>query len=201
MIPANSSSSSTGLLLSGGLDSAILLGHLLGQGQRVQPFYIRSHLRWEAAELHAVRLFLAAVARPGLANLVVLDLPLADLYQDRHWSLSGHVPDAATPDEAVYLPGRNPLLLIKAALWCQLHGIPRLALALLASNPFADATAQFFESYQKALTLAAGRPIELLRPFAQLHKPEVMQLGTRPAAGVDLLLPVAGCEPALRPVQ
>ena len=53
-----------------------------------------------------------------------------------------------TPDDAVYLPGRNPLLLVKAVVWCHLHGIDQLALAPLGSNPFADATDEFFAEFR-----------------------------------------------------
>jgi 7-cyano-7-deazaguanine synthase len=173
------SQSSIGLLASGGLDSCILLGHLLDQNIQVQPFYVRCGLLWEREELAALRQFCATFKSPQLKPLVVLDLPLADLYQ-RHWSIDGRqIPDAATPDEAVYLPGRNPLLLIKAALWCQLNGIDRLALAILASNPFADATEAFFEAFQTALRLATGKALVIERPFAHLHKTKIMQLGQR----------------------
>lgn len=174
---ANRQEPHVGLLLSGGLDSSILLTHFLSQGQRVQPFYIRSNLIWEKAELRALRQFLRAVASPGLEELVVLDLPLDDLY-DGHWSLSGEqTPGAETPDEAVYLPGRNPLLVIKAALWCQMRGIHRLALAPLGSNPFADATDDFFDEFQSALSRAASAEIRIERPFANLDKRQVMELG------------------------
>lgn len=170
-------SDAVGLLISGGLDSCILLGHLLKRGELVQPFYIRSGLLWEAEELAAIRRFSASLASPGLQELVVLELPLTDVYGD-HWSVSGEqIPDQSTPDEAVYLPGRNPLLLIKPALWCQMHGIARLALGVLASNPFPDATEKFFDSYQTALSLATGNPLVIERPLAHLHKPEVMRLG------------------------
>jgi 7-cyano-7-deazaguanine synthase len=166
-----------GLLLSGGLDSAILLGHLLAAGHRVQPFYIRSHLHWEAAEETAARRFLAALRCPHLAELVTLEMPVADLYRN-HWSVTGRqVPDANSPDEAVYLPGRNALLVIKAALWCQLHGIRELALAPLSSNPFADATDDFFESFEATLNLAGDGTVRISRPFGHLHKRDVMLLG------------------------
>ena len=73
--------------------------------------------------------------RLGEEGGAVLDLPLADLY-DNHWSIHGkNVPGPDTPDDAVFLPGRNALLVIKAALWCQNHEIETLALAPLASNP------------------------------------------------------------------
>jgi 7-cyano-7-deazaguanine synthase len=174
---STSSRSSVGLLASGGLDSCILLAHLVQRGERVQPFYIRGGLLWEAEELRALRRFCEALASPRLAALVVLEMPLADLY-GRHWSVDGRrTPDAATPDEAVYLPGRNPLLLIKAALWCQLKQIDRLALAVLASNPFPDATGRFFEAFETALRLACGKPLAIERPFSHLHKTDVMRLG------------------------
>jgi 7-cyano-7-deazaguanine synthase len=170
----------TGLLLSGGLDSSILLGHLLDTGHRVQPFYIRSQLVWEEEELRAVRRLLEAIHSPksgGLGNLVVLDLPLADLYGG-HWSVTGvGIPDHTTPDEAVYLPGRNALLVLKAAVWCQLNGIGQLALGVLGSNPFTDAAAGFFEALESALELALDAPIRIVRPFSQLDKRRVMELG------------------------
>ena len=176
---AHGHSSTIGLLLSGGLDSAILLGQLIAQGREVQPFYVRSNLAWEAEELRSVRSFVEELAAPAVEELVVFELPLADLYAADHWSRSGsEIPDAASPDEAVYLPGRNPLLLIKPALWCQMHGIEVLALATLGSNPFSDATGEFFTSFQNSLGLAAGRPLQIVRPFERLHKSEVMRLGS-----------------------
>ena len=112
----NASPSTIGLLASGGLDSSILLGHLLGGGRRVQPFFVRAGLRWEDAERRQLGKFLRVLASPRLAELVVLDLPLADLYGD-HWSVTGRgVPEFASPDAAVYLPGRNALLLVKLVL-------------------------------------------------------------------------------------
>jgi 7-cyano-7-deazaguanine synthase len=178
-MPQDVSPATIALLLSGGLDSSILLGHLLDEGHRVQPFYVRSQLAWEEEELRAAKRFVAALASPRVEDLVVLEMPLGDVYGD-HWSLTGHgVPDAASPDAAVYLPGRNALLLIKAALWCQLHGIGQLALAVLRSNPFRDATPEFFADLEAALGRATGSPIQFLRPLADLGKRQVMELGRR----------------------
>ena len=183
-----------GLLLSGGLDSSILLGHLLDRGHGVQPFYIRSQLVWEREELRAVRRFLQAIRSPRLGDLVVLDLPLSDLYGD-HWSVTGRgIPDGATPDEAVYLPGRNALLIVKAAVWCQLHGVAQLALGVLGSNPFADATPGFFEALESALQCPPDGRVRILRPFAQLDKRQVMQRGRGLPLGLTFscLAPVGG---------
>ena len=164
-------------MLSGGLDSCILLGHLAGQGYKVQPFYIRSQLRWEDEEQRAIAAFLQAVDKENIERLVVLEMPLKDLY-GRHWSTDGQdVPDANTADDAVYLPGRNALLIIKASIWCRLSGIGQLALAVLGSNPFGDATAEFFADFESALGRATGERVKVLRPFAQFDKRQVMRLG------------------------
>jgi len=174
---SQSPNTTIGLLLSGGLDSSILLGHLLRQGRRVRPFYVRSGLCWETAELDALSRFLKALDCEPLDQLVVLELPLGDLYND-HWSLTGTgVPSAETPDEAVYLPGRNALLVIKALLWCHLRGIDQLALAPLQSNPFPDASDSFFKTFSQAMNTAAAGQVETVRPFSHLDKREVMLLG------------------------
>jgi 7-cyano-7-deazaguanine synthase len=177
MTPSSSKRATVGLLLSGGLDSAILLGQLLAGGRTVRPFYVRSQLVWQQAELRAVRALLRAMRRETLEPLVVLDMPLGDLYGD-HWSTTGKdTPRAGTPDEAVYLPGRNLLLALKPALWCAMHGIEELALAVLAANPFSDATTNFFRDFEAAIRRATGNRVRMSRPFDGLEKTDVLTLG------------------------
>src|SRR3954447_4836673 len=156
----------TGLLLSGGVDSAVLLDQLLGRGWQVVPFYVRTGCVWESSELDAVERFVATLQQSASASrilreLIVFDMPLADLYGD-HWSLSGaNVPDDHTRDEAVYLPGHNPLHLIKPAIWCRMHGIGHLTLATLANNPFPDATPAFFARFEEMLREAFGGRVDI----------------------------------------
>lgn len=167
----------TGVLLSGGLDSSILLAYLLRQGTPVQPIYLRTGVVWQCEELRAVRAFLKAIAEPALGELAILELPLGDLYQG-HWSVTGRqTPGWDSPDDAVFLPGRNALLLLKPTVWCQMHGIGRLALGVLGSNPFPDATAEFFAAWERATSLGLGTAVQIVRPFERLGKREVMQLG------------------------
>lgn len=174
---AGANSDTIGVLASGGLDSSILIGHLLREGRRVQPFYIRTGVFWQRAELPALERYLAAVATGDLEKLVVLEMPLADLY-DGHWSLTGReVPGADSPDEAVFLPGRNSLLLVKAAIYCQLYGIGELALAPLGTSPFEDASTAFLRDFQAALNRGAANPVTLTLPFRERNKQYVMSLG------------------------
>jgi 7-cyano-7-deazaguanine synthase len=169
--------SATGILLSGGLDSAILAARLLDDGHEVQPFYVRSGVIWETRELAAATQFLAARHTARLRPLVVLDMPVRDVYAG-HWSVTGAgTPGADTPDDAVYLPGRNALLLVKAAVWCQLHGVRRLALAPLGTSPFADASTEFIQRFQSAVNCGAPTHLEIVLPFARMNKRQVMQMG------------------------
>ncbi len=181
------------VLVSGGLDSAVLLAEALGIREAVFPLYVRCGLLWETAELdHLVR-FLAELACPVLRPLVVLDQPTQDLYGD-HWSLTGvHVPGADTPDEAVFLPGRNVLLLTKALLWCHLNGVDALALAPLESNPFPDATPAFFAACAAVVNQAVGGRVVVRQPYRGLHKVDVLRRGRR--------LPLALTFSCLRPVD
>jgi 7-cyano-7-deazaguanine synthase len=166
-----------GVLASGGLDSSILIGHLLRQGRRVQPFYIRTGLQWQGEELSALERFLSAMGTGRLGTLVCLELPLSDLY-DGHWSVTGRgTPGAESADEAVYLPGRNALLIVKAAVWCQLHGIGELALAPLGTSPFEDAGAGFLRDFQAAINRGVEHVVRLSLPFGESNKRQVMSLG------------------------
>jgi 7-cyano-7-deazaguanine synthase len=205
------------VLVSGGLDSAILLGEALRRlpARTVHPLYIRTGLLWEPTELQFLQRYLDALAplttpppRPTeqqdsdssqvllrgiealgipftlramqgskLEPLCILDMPVGDLY-GQHWSLTGEdVPGADTPDEAVFLPGRNVLLLSKALLWCHLHGVSAVALGTLGGNPFPDATPAFFDGFARLVSEAVGGAVQVQRPFQQLSKVEVMRRG------------------------
>src|SRR5262249_34042816 len=154
------------------LDSAILLAEALQSRLLVQPLYVRSGLFWEPAEIAHLCRYLEALNSPNLAPLRILDLPVADLY-DAHWSITGNdVPDAASQDSAVFLPGRNVLLLAKAILWCHLHSVSAVALAPLASNPFPDATPDFFNAYESVVNQAVAGTVRVLRPYTGITKQE-----------------------------
>ncbi len=182
------------VLVSGGLDSAILLGEALRSCSAVHPLYVRHGLSWEPVELSHLRRFVEAAHAPALRPLSVLEMPVADLYGD-HWSVTGRgVPGADTPDEAVFLPGRNVLLLSKAMLWCHLRGVPAVALAPLESNPFPDATPAFFADFERVVNQAVDGSVRVLRPYLGLTKTAVMGRGRDLPLGLTFscIRPVGG---------
>jgi 7-cyano-7-deazaguanine synthase len=165
------------VLASGGLDSAVLVAELLRQGARVHPVYVRFGLAWEPVEEAHLGRFLTTLARPGPEPLVVLEAPIAPVY-GTHWSVSGeHVPDDATDDDAVYLPGRNLLLLAQPSVWCALHGVHTIALGTLKGNPFPDSTPEFFHDLAALVERGMDHPFDIVTPFAALGKSDVLELG------------------------
>lgn len=155
-----------------------MVSELLREHRPVQPLYVRSNLVWEQEEKQSLRRYLQAVHSPWLRDLVELDLPLTDLYGE-HWSTNGEgTPALDSADEAVFLPGRNALLVVKAAVWCQLNDVCELALAPLGTSPFADATQQFFGHAQAMFNCYnATKPLRIVLPFSQFDKRQVMERG------------------------
>jgi 7-cyano-7-deazaguanine synthase len=176
--PPPSAPAPLAVLVSGGLDSAILLAEAVGAYPAVFPLYVRTGLYWEPVEFVYLTGFLAALRAPNLRPLQVLEQPVADVY-GAHWSVSGTgVPVAGTPDEDVYLPGRNVFLLAKALVWCHLNGVPEIATAPLSCNPFPDATPEFYDGFAALVGRAVGAsPARVLRPYAALHKTDVLHRG------------------------
>jgi 7-cyano-7-deazaguanine synthase len=168
------------VLASGGLDSSVLLGTVARRAE-VHPLYVRCGLAWERAEQALLARFLRALARrPGmrLAPLVRLSLPATALYGAAHWSVSGRgVPGARAALASNYLPGRNLLLGSVAAVHCARRRIPALALAVLADNPFPDATPAFLDGLGRLASRALGTRIVVRAPFRRLGKDAVIRRG------------------------
>ena len=166
-----------GILVSGGLDSCVLTGLLGMESRSIQPIVIHAGLQWESVEFSSLQAFLAALKNPRILSPRLISLPARDLY-DNHWSLNGReVPGYDSADEEVYLPGRNLLLLSKAAVFCALQKIPILAMGLLKGNPFPDATPEFLASFERTVECAMSFPLKILTPFREMTKTEILFRG------------------------
>jgi 7-cyano-7-deazaguanine synthase len=165
------------VLVSGGLDSASLVAELLSEGAVVHPIYVRFGLAWEPTEEAYLRRFLDTLKSPAPEPLTVLNVPIASIY-GTHWSVSGEaVPDERSADEAVYLPGRNLLLLAQPSVWCALNGVHIIALGTLKGNPFPDNSREFFDDFGALVQRGMGHSLEVITPFAGLTKADVLALG------------------------
>jgi 7-cyano-7-deazaguanine synthase len=165
------------VLVSGGIESSILLADSVRTHDKVYPLYMRSGHYWENVEFDHLTRFVSALNSPAVSSIVVLEMPMADLYPG-HWSITGQgIPDEESDDHKVFLPGRNVFLLSKAMVWCQLSGVGIVALGALATNPFPDATPEFFARFPEVVNQAIGGSVKVDLPYATLSKIEVLRLG------------------------
>lgn len=184
------------VLLSGGLDSAVLLAEEAARGP-VQPIYVAAGLAWESAERAMVDALLESDALRGrVRDLVALSVDMRDVYAASHWAVTGTPPAYHTPDEDVYLPGRNIVLLSKAGVYCATAGIDRIVLGTLGHNPFPDATPEFRAAMGRALSLGLAHGLTIEAPYAQIEKTEVVRRGAALGFPFELTLscmsPVSG---------
>jgi 7-cyano-7-deazaguanine synthase len=186
----------TALLLSGGLDSAVLLADEADAGD-VQPIYVSVGLAWEGAERAMVEQLLASRPLQARAHrvwpLVSLSVDMRDVYAATHWAMEGRPPGYHTPDEDVYLPGRNVILLGKASVFCAATGLDRLVMGTLAHNPFPDATPEFRAAMATALSLGLAHNLRIDAPYAGTSKADVVRRGA--ALGVPFELTMSCMNP------
>jgi 7-cyano-7-deazaguanine synthase len=183
------------VLLSGGLDSAVLLAHE-AEHTRVHPVYVSVGLAWEAAERAMIARLLAAPVFDGRsAPLASVEFTMRDVYSPSHWAVQGTPPAYDAPDEDVYLAGRNLVLLTKAGVIAASRKIARIALGPLAGNPFPDATPEFFAAMGQALSLGLNHAITVVTPLASMNKEDVIRRGA--ALGVPLEHTLSCMNPAV----
>ena len=178
------------VLFSSGLDSAVLLAHAAQRSAAtIQPVYVSAGLAWEPEEREMAARFLAASKFAAtIVPLAALTVDMRDVYPPSHWAVRGDPPGYDTPDEDVYLEGRNIVLLSKASVLMARARIPHVLIGPLAGNPFPDATATFFESMGRALSLGLDTSITIDAPFAAMKKAEVIRLGRSLGVRFELTL-------------
>ena len=176
------------VLFSGGLDSAVLLALELRTHAPVHPVHVRAGLAWEDAERRAIDRLLATPSFVGAAPLSTIVVDMRDVYPATHWAVTGQPPAYDTPDEDVYLEGRNIVLLSKTGVLCARLKVNRIALGPLSNNPFPDASPEFFQTMARTLSLGLARDIDIATPLTDRHKEDVVRLGVELGVPLELSL-------------
>ena len=104
--------------------------------------------------------------------------------RDVYPATTGPSRDAAgyhTPDEDVYLPGRNIILLGKTGVFCAAAGIGRLVLGTLDHNPFPDAHRHSARRWRPRSRLGLGARLTIDAPFARASKAKSSAAASRSA--------------------
>jgi 7-cyano-7-deazaguanine synthase len=194
---AAASANRCAVLFSGGLDSAVLAAEAATRGS-VHVLYVSVGFAWEAEEqAMAARLFARAPFAGAVDPPVHLHFDMRDVFPPSHWAVRGEPPAFDTPDEDVYLDGRNVILLSKAAVY-MVRAVDKpqritLLLGTLAGNPFPDATPAFFDTMSRALSLGLDARIAIDAPFSARDKADVIRKGI--ALGVPLELTLSCMQP------
>ncbi len=102
--------------------------------------------------------------------------------------MRGEAPAFDTPDEDVYLEGRNLVLLSKTAVFAARTASTLIVIGPLAGNPFPDARPEFFEAMARALSLGLDTTIAIEAPFLALHKSDVIKVGMELGVPFELTL-------------
>ena len=171
------------VLLSGGMDSAVLLYHLLSQDYDVRALTVHYGQR-HAREIASAREIAAGVGVPhDVCNLETLRELLSGSSQtdDTIAVPQGHYTDLVMKQTVV--PNRNMLLLAVAAATAISHGMNTVAYAAHAGDHciYPDCRPEFVAALRGALALCHyDGGVQLIAPFAQSHtKSDLVTLGTQ----------------------
>lgn len=135
--------------------------------------YVACGFVWESAEKrHLHRLLSRMGIDTGRLKIVSYPFPA----QEALWAAGkGPVPDAASPDAAVYLPARNLLLLTAATPFALSLPAGEVWIGSLRGNPFDDAGPVFLSRFQSLVRRAYGCRIRFVAPLQKMEKREVVR--------------------------
>ena len=164
-----------------------------GRQAPVVALYVSVGFAWEPEERRVAAELIATAPFAGLAGFVELSFDMRDVFPATHWAVRGTPPAYDTPDEDVFIDGRNVILLSKAAVYMAAAVRPRpeavtLLIGPLAGNPFPDATPEFFAATAQALSLGLGMPIEVEAPLVAMRKADVIRRGQELGVPLELSL-------------
>lgn len=176
------------VLLSGGLDSTVLLARLVAEGRRVLAMgvdYGQRHRR----EIDAAR---AICAKLGVTYR------LADLRAITPLFGKNSLTDASVPvaegayDEAgmktTVVPARNLILISLATAWAISEKCDSVAYAAHGGDHtiYPDCRPEFAEKLDAVVRISDWHPLFLERPFVAMNKAEIVRLGASIGAPLDL---------------
>lgn len=160
------------ILTSPGIQSLALLHRFNAENAQIYPVFIQCGFRWEEAELHWLKKTLREVRYSKVEQLEILSMPLRESYS-LHWALTG-VNAPRKESEEVYLPGRNLLLLSRAAVFCSMKGIEVLVFGMTKGYAFPDGGSAFLKSCEEIFKPGLNSEVEIRAPFLEKTKEEVL---------------------------
>jgi len=163
-----------GVLTSGGIVSLALLEYCADKFGSVVPIYIQSGFRCEEAELFWLKKLLRNRKTDNVESLEILSLPLRDAYQS-HWSVTGvKVPSGKDRFKDTYLPGRDILLLSKAALFSAFQGASASAVGFSKSHFSNGPTNVVRSQIGDLISRSLDTHVTIVAPFESKRREEIL---------------------------
>lgn len=172
-------------VFSGGLDSTVLVQHLLAQGDEVLALSIDYGQRHRRELQHAREI----AARLGIEWQLADLSPVAPLLAgSSQTSPEVPVPHGHYAEESMkqtVVPNRNMIMIAIAAGWAISRRCDRVAYGAHTGDHaiYPDCRPQFVDALRGTLALADWHPVDLYCPFLGKTKAEIVSLGA--ALGVD----------------
>ncbi|NIA15054.1 MAG: 7-cyano-7-deazaguanine synthase QueC [Nitrospiraceae bacterium] len=174
------------VLLSGGLDSSVLLHHVAHDLNR-RPVYAISY---DYGQRHARELECARwqAEAAGAAQHRIIDMTcLGPMLKGGTALVEGgsEIPDLDTLDDAqraqppTYVPNRNMMLLAIAAAYAEAQGVQEVFYGAQAQDEYGywDCTTDFVTRLNHTLALNRERPVRIQAPFVETSKAGIVRRG------------------------
>lgn len=160
------------IMLSGGLDSQVLLAHMLEPPLRpVEALFIAYN------QVNAVKEHKAAIKQTIDANVKLHTIEVSNLFEGSLSKLLRNFHYEEKHEDSIVIPFRNQVLISIAATQARIHGHKQLACALHKT------TEEFIDSGESFILCMKGlcelQDIEFLTPFKNLTKKQVVEKGRK----------------------
>jgi 7-cyano-7-deazaguanine synthase len=168
-------------IFSGGLDSTVLLHHLLERGDEVLALSVDYGQRHRRELTHAAAIAdkLGLEWRLADLNAIVPLLAGSSLTTAEVSVPHGHYAEDSMKQTVV--PNRNMIMLAVAGGWAISRRCQRIVYGAHAGDHtiYPDCRPEFAAALGQALALADWHPVELHTPFIGMTKSEIVSLGAR----------------------
>lgn len=173
--------SRVGVLISGGLDSTVLLHKLIKEGQDIYPIFINYGQHFYATELASIK----AICPENLySRLKTIDVSSAYQFSESPLIKPKDVWKDEIRDEDLYIPYRTLVMLSVGMAYAQSIGCSKLYAAFIDSNYVkeVDCSTEFFDKLDDVNEMYDG--VKLVFPFRDLTKRQVLEYGVSIGAPV-----------------
>lgn len=173
------------LVLSGGMDSTVLLADSLARGKEVAAISFDYGSKHNNRELPMAQ---SLCERHGIDHRLIRLPFINDLFTSTLLQSGGEIPDGMYNEpnmKVTVVPFRNGIMLSIAAGYAESIGAGEVLLASHAGDHFIypDCRPEFNTAFAQAVFLGTGEKVAIRFPFADIDKRDIGDLGRR--LGVD----------------